>query len=60
MIDPASSWFAMAELPIIGVEKTVSDNKIVETSERFDKTSKQIARMVNSLWFGRYPRPKNI
>ena len=60
MIDLASSWFEMAELPVIEVEKTGSDNKIVETSEFFDKTSKHIARLVNSLLFSRYPCPKNV
>jgi len=60
MIDPASSWFEMAELPVTEVVKTDSDNKIVETSEIFDKTSQQIARLVNTSWFSRYPRPKNV
>ena len=60
MIDPASSWFKMAELPVTEVVKTDSDNKIVETSEIFDKTSQQIARLVNTLWFSRCPRPKNV
>ena len=60
MIDPASSWFEMAELPVTQVERTDSDNKIVETSEIFDKTSQQIARLVNISWFSRYPRPREV
>ena len=39
MIDPASSWFEMVELLVTEVVKTDGDNKIVETSEIFDKTS---------------------
>ena len=37
MIDPASSWFEMVELPLTKVEKTVGS--IVETSEIFNETS---------------------
>jgi len=58
MIDPASSWFKMAELPIIEIDEIVRDKKIVQMSETFDKTSQQIARLVNSSWFSRYPRCK--
>ena len=60
MIDPASSWFEMAELPVIEIEKTDSDNKIIETSETFNKTSQEIARLVNKSWFSRYPRSRKI
>jgi len=41
MINPTSSWFEMAELPVIEIEKTDSDsdNKFIETSETFNKIS---------------------
>ena len=58
MIDPATSWFEMVELPTVRVEKY--RGKIVKNSEIFDKTSKQIARLVNTSWFSRYPRPREI
>lgn len=58
MIDPATSWFEMVELPTVTVEKY--RGKIVENSEIFDKTSKQIARLVNTSWFSRYPCPREI
>ena len=58
MIDPASSWFEMVELPLTEVEKTVGS--IVETSEIFNKTSQQVASLVNKSWFSRYPCPRNI
>ena len=60
MIDPASSWFEMAELPVVEVVKTDSNNQIVKTPEIFNKTSQQIARLVNTLWFSRYPRPHYV
>ena len=45
MIDPSSSWFEMVELPVSEVMKSVGEN--VEVSEIFNKTSKQIATLVN-------------
>ena len=53
MIDPATGWFEMVELPLMIVEKHI--RKLIETSEIFDKTAKQVARLVNKLWFLRYP-----
>ena len=58
MIDPASSWFKIVELPVIEIEK-ITGSKTV-TAETFDKTSKQIARLVNNTWLCRYPRPRYI
>ena len=58
MIDPASSWFEIVELPVIEVDKITG--KIVETKEIFDKTSAQIANLVNRSWFSRYPRPRHV
>ena len=58
MIDPASSWFEMVELPVIEVE-SMKDGK-VKTKEIFDKTSAQIANLANRSWFSRYPRPRYV
>ena len=58
MIDTGSSWFGLIELPLTEVEKIV--RSVVETSEIFNKTSKQIATLVNKLRYSRYPRPRNI
>ena len=58
MIDPASGWFEMVELPVIEIFK--ESGKDVEGSETFDKTSQQIARLVNLTWFCRYPRPRKV
>ena len=58
MIDPATGWFEMVELPVIEIFKTYGDD--AKTAETFDKTSLQIAKLVNKLWFSRYPRPRYV
>ena len=45
MIDPATSWFEIVELPVI--EKPLKKCSAIVDVETFDKTSKQIARLVN-------------
>ncbi len=49
MIDPASSWFEVVELPLVRRLKTITVNGkesyIIE--EIFDKTSECIARLFN-------------
>jgi hypothetical protein len=57
MIDPATIWFKVVELPLIRQLKTITNGKessIVE--EIFDKTSERIAWLVNKTWLSRYPR----
>jgi hypothetical protein len=58
MIDPATSWFEVVELPLVRRLKTITVNgkesSIVE--EIFDKTSERIVRLVNKTWLSRYPR----
>ncbi len=58
MIDPATSWFKVVELPLISQLKTVTVNgkesSIAE--EIFDKTSECIDWLVNKTWLSRYPR----
>ena len=58
MIDPASSWLEVVELPTIirlmtrkvnGKERTIEE-------EIFDKSSDRISRLVNKIWLCRYPR----
>jgi hypothetical protein len=59
MIDPATSWFEMVELPVIEVERKTGGHR-VEKEEIFDKTSMQIANLVYKSWFCRYPRPRFV
>jgi hypothetical protein len=62
MIDPATSWFKVVELPLIRQLNTVTvdgkESSIVE--EIFDKTSERIAWLVNKTWLSRYPRCRYI
>ena len=61
MIDPASGWFEIVELPIHEIPKKKSKKKgKPEKTEYFDKTSAQISRLVNKSWFSRYPRCQQI
>jgi hypothetical protein len=58
MIDPASSWFEIAELPVIKQlhQQTVNGKEQLIADEIFDKTSEHIAKLVNKTWLCRYPR----
>jgi hypothetical protein len=48
MIDPASSWFNIAELPIVEQlrRQTVNGKEILIVDKIFDKTSECIAKLV--------------
>jgi hypothetical protein len=58
MIDPATSWFEVVELPLVRSLKTITVNgKESSFIEKiFDKTTERIARLVNKTWLSRYPR----
>ncbi len=58
MIVPASSWFEIAELPVVErlCQQTVNGKKLLIADEIFDKTSERIAKLVNKTWLCRYPR----
>jgi hypothetical protein len=62
MINPATSWFEVVELPLVRRLKTITVNgkesSIVE--EIFNKTSECIARLVNKMLLSRYPRWRYI
>jgi hypothetical protein len=51
MIDPASSWFEIVELPLVTRLTTIMVNGKAKVSEEliFDKSSNQIARLVNKM-----------
>ncbi len=56
MINPATSWFEVVELPLVRRLNTITVNgkesSIVE--EIFNKTSERIVRLVNKTWLSRY------
>ena len=56
MIDPASSWFEVVELPTIMqlMTKKVNGKERTIKEEIFDKSSDQISRLVNKIWLCRY------
>ena len=58
MIDPASSWFEVVDLPTITRVMTKKFNSKERTIEEeiFDKSSDRISRLVNKIWLCRYPR----
>jgi hypothetical protein len=59
MIDPASSWFEVVELPV--VESSTTGKARDKTKEAyFDKSSAMISTLVNKTWFSRYPRCQHI
>ncbi len=65
MINPATSWFEIVELPTVAQEtivppvgngKKVTFDKITKVAEPyFDKSSAQISNLVYKTWFSRYP-----
>ena len=58
MIDPATSWFEIVELPTNSIKCIRKGKEIIE--KKFDKLSAQISRLFNRQWLSRYPRPKYI
>jgi hypothetical protein len=57
MIDPASSWFEITELPVITqlCRQTVNGKKLLIANVIFDKTLECIAKLVNKAWLCRTP-----
>jgi hypothetical protein len=65
MIDPATSWFEIVELPTAAQETTVPpagkgkkvtfDRNTEVAEPYFDKSSAQISTLVYKTWFSRYP-----
>ena len=68
MIDPASSWFEMVELPVTTEAVIPMDTKGQKGTKihkniklpYFDKSSAMISKLVNKTWFSRYPRCQHI
>ncbi len=58
MIDPAFSWFEIAELPVVEQlrQQTVNSKELLIADEIFDKTLERIVKLVNKTWLCRNPR----
>ncbi len=64
MIDPATSWFKMVELPAVTTQTVPSMGKgkkatckdyTKEAEVTFDKSFAHISNLVYKTWFSRYP-----
>ena len=70
MIDPATSWFKIVELPVsqpseLDIPKGTQGRKGSLTHKQkkepyFDKTSATVGSLINRTWFCRYPRSQYI
>ncbi len=62
MINPASSWFKIVELPLVSQLTTtfINGKEKVSIELIFDKSSNQIAQLVNNIWLCRYPRCRHL
>jgi hypothetical protein len=58
MIDPATGWFEVIELPCTEVQYVRKGKEIVEVI--IDKSSACISKLFNKQWLSRYPRPMYI
>ena len=58
MIDPATRWFKIVELPNKDCTYIRKDKEIIEVI--IDKSSATVSQLFNKSWLSRYPRSKNI
>lgn len=58
MMDPATGWFEIVEVPNYIVENIVDKKKTTETI--IDKSSARISRLFEQTWLARYPRPREV
>ena len=55
IIDPATGWFKILEVPCFDLDKVSRGN-----SEYIDKSSTSVIHMFNHKWLFRYPRPCEV
>jgi hypothetical protein len=70
MINPATSWFKLVELPTVNLvmtappmgkgKKVTSSKNTIVAETYFDKSSAQISNLVYKTWFSRYQRCQYI
>ena len=68
MIDPATSWLEIVELPVVDrptIPSGTKGRKGISTHNTpqvpyFDKSSAMISTLVNKTWFSRYPRCQQV
>ena len=55
MIDPATCWFKIVEIPTFELEEIV-----LGYNAYIDKSSAKVSQMFNNTWLCRYPRPRKV
>ena len=60
MIDPATGWFELIELPTKSVTVKRNNNEGEIETIIIDKSSAQVSRLFNKQWLSRYPRSKYV
>ena len=58
MVDPATGWFEVAELPLRSVTVKREGDEVTEVI--IDKSSAAVAHLFNKQWLSHYPRPRYI
>ena len=58
MVDPASGWFEIIELPLTSVKYTRKGEEIIEIV--IDNSSEETSQLFNKQWLSRYPRLKYV
>ena len=59
MIDPATGWFEIVELPNTDITYVKKDGKEI-TEVIIDKSSAIVSRLFNKSWLSPYPRAKYV
>eukprot|EP00804_Cyclotella_cryptica_P011567 CCRYP_012078-RA/>CCRYP_012078-RA protein AED:0.28 eAED:0.28 QI:0/-1/0/1/-1/1/1/0/261 len=70
MIDPATSWFKIVELPVSQLQELdiptgtkgqrIKDTHVQTKRPYFDKTTATVGNIINRTWFSCYPRSQYI
>ncbi len=62
MIDPASSWFEIVELPLVKQFWAINIKgwELLQSEEIFDKSLDRVAKLVNKTWLCRYPQCQKL
>ena len=55
MIDPATDWFKIVEIPTFNLDDVTGGN-----DEYIDKSSVRVSQFFNNIWLCRYPRPRKV
>ncbi|GFH49966.1 hypothetical protein CTEN210_06442 [Chaetoceros tenuissimus] len=55
MLDPATGWFEIAQVPYYSIEEVKEDK-----DDFIDKTSARISLIFEQTWLSRYPRPEEV